>query len=404
MQDYFSVIKNLKQSVKPWDRIENVAITQALGRYLAKDIIAKENFPKNPTSSMDGYAFKFNENIHELKIIADLPAGSNNKITIKENECVKTFTGSTLSINSDTVIPIENVKIDNNIVHIIKPVSKGFAIRQIGESYKVGEVLLKRGTKLGYAEIALLAELGCFHISVLVKPKVAIISTGNEIKDLGENLEHDGQIRSSNHIAIATMARQMGCESIICPIAKDDPIQIKQAFKNAINIADIVVSTGGVSVGDYDFTKDLIGEFVPIVDKVAIKPGRHIKIAKYSPNNNKNLDLSNTDKLIMALPGFSYSAIVTFLLFFRPILFSMITNTQKYEFEAILNSNFTKKSKLLEFVPCKIEFKDGKIYANIDELATTSSGVTNKLLNDVHLCIIDSDKKINDIVKIVKIF
>ncbi|KIV03312.1 molybdenum cofactor biosynthesis protein MoaA, partial [Vibrio parahaemolyticus] len=188
-----------------------------------------------PTSAMDGYAIKFDDQDENLKIIGEVPAGKFPNFKLNTKECVKTFTGSLMSEGSDTLVPIEKVQVENDILIIKEKVSKNFAVRKIGESYKKGEILLKKGTKISYSEIALLAELGYFHISVFIKPIIGVLSSGSEIKDLGESLEHPAQIRSSNHIAIANMAKKLGAEARIFPLLKDDMRKTPSVLKQALN-------------------------------------------------------------------------------------------------------------------------------------------------------------------------
>ncbi|OPA78226.1 molybdopterin molybdenumtransferase MoeA [Campylobacter pinnipediorum subsp. pinnipediorum] len=378
---YEDSLKILKDSIVKWDRVEKVAITQALDRHIAIDIIAKDNYPKHQTSAMDGYAFKFQENIKELELLTDLPAGSNNTITIKNNECIKTFTGSLITDGADTLIPIENVKVEGKKVSIINPVKKGFAIRKIGESYKKDEILIKKGTKLGYADIALLAELGVFHVSVFVKPKVAVLATGSEIKDLGEQLENEAQIYSSNHIGIAMMVNKMGADAMICEIVKDKPELVKNSIINALKSADILITTGGVSVGDYDFVKTALkDEFDVIINGAFIKPGRHIKIAK------------NKEKYIFALPGFPYSAMVMCVLYVRVLLNSWFLQDEPY-IKAIMDEDYDKRSPFLEFTAVNLEYKNGNVYANLNGKKFGSSAIVNNLSNKAALLVVPKDTK-----------
>lgn len=381
LTSYEDSLKILKATIKHWDRVEKVTLTNALDRHIAYDIIAKDNHPAKPTSAMDGYAFKWNENLNELKLLDILPAGSDKTISIKDNECVKTFTGSLMSDGADTLIPVENVEISNSIVKIIKPVAKNFAVRQVGESYKKGEILIKKGTKLNYAEIALLAELGIFHVSVFIKPKVAILATGSEIVDLGEPLQNDAQIRSSNHIALAMMMKKLGAQPIVCEIVKDDANTVKTAILNALKSADVLLTTGGVSMGDFDFVKvALKDDFEIVLNGADIKPGRHIKIARLG------------EKYIFALPGFPYSAMVMTTLYVRVLLNTWLHQDEPY-IKAILDEKYEKRSPYLEFTAINLEYKDGKIYANLNGKKLGSSAIINNLTNNAALLVVPKHTK-----------
>lgn len=389
MQNYEDSLKSLKQAINSYEKIEKIALTECLNRILATDIIALQDYPNFPTSAMDGYAIKFKDQNENLKIIGEVPAGIFPSFNLKDKECVKTFTGSLMSEGSDTLIPIEKVEVKENTLIIKEKVSEGFAVRKIGESYKKGEILLKKGTKINYSEIALLAELGYFHISVFIKPIIGVLSSGSEIKDLGESLDNPAQIRSSNHVAIANMAKKLNCDVRIFPLLKDDKEKTNSTLKQALNSCDILITTGGVSMGDFDFLKQAIKEYQIIIDKVNIKPGKHIKIAKFE------------DKFIFALPGFPYSAMVMFNLYVRELLDAWLLQEKDYVFKAFLNTDYKKKSPHLEFVACNIEFKDGKIYASLKGKKEGSSAIINNLNNKAALMIANDDIKENDLVDIV---
>lgn len=379
---YEDSLKILKDTVEIWDKVEKIAITDALDRNIAHDVIADKNYPAKPVSAMDGYAFAYSDSLSELELITDLPAGSDKEIKISGNKCVKTFTGSLMSEGSDTLVPVENVEASGSKITIKKNVSKGFAVRAVGESYKKGEILIKKGTKLSYAEIALLAELGIFHVSVFIRPRVAIIATGSEIKDLGEPLENAAQIHSSNHIGIAMQIRKMGAEPILCEIVKDEAALVKKAIINALKSADVLITTGGVSMGDYDFVKDTLKEnFSVIIDKAAVKPGRHIKIAK------------SGEKYIFALPGFPYSAMVMCVLYVR-VLINLWLGNDEPKITAIMDEDYKKRSPFLEFTAVNLENREGKNFVNLNGKKLGSSAIVNNLTNKAALLMIPMDKEI----------
>lgn len=375
LMPYEKSLEILHSHIKAYERVEKVALTECLGRILASDIKASENQPSMPTSAMDGYAIQFEDQELPLKILGITPAGKMPEFKLSKNTCVKTFTGSLMSEGSDTLVPVENVRVENDTLFIEKKVPKGFAVREIGENYKKGEILLKKGTKLNYSEIALLAELGFFHISVFIKPIIGVLSSGSEIKDLGESLENPAQIRSSNHIAIAHLAKNLNCDVRIFALLKDDEKDTSKAIKAALGSCDILVTTGGVSMGDFDFLKKAIKEYELIIDKADIKPGRHIKIAKIN------------EKFIIALPGFPYSAMVMFNLYAREIINTWLLQPKDYVCKAFLQGSYKKKTPYLEFVACNVEFKNGRILANLEGKKEGSSAIINNLNNKAALMI-----------------
>ena len=145
MKDFMSYadsLKILKDTINAWEKVEKVAITDALDRNIAYDVKAAENYPAKPVSAMDGYAFAFKDGLNELELITDLPAGSDKGLHVEGNKCVKTFTGSLMSEGTDTLVPVENVEVSGSKIIIKKSVPKGFAVRAVGESYKKGEILI----------------------------------------------------------------------------------------------------------------------------------------------------------------------------------------------------------------------------------------------------------------------
>ncbi|WP_107944641.1 molybdopterin molybdotransferase MoeA [Campylobacter concisus] len=396
MKDFMSYadsLKILKDTINAWEKVEKVAITDALDRNIAYDVTAAENYPAKPVSAMDGYAFAFKDGLNELELITDLPAGSDKGLHVEGSKCVKTFTGSLMSEGTDTLVPVENVEVSGSKIIIKKSVPKGFAVRAVGESYKKGEILIKKGTRLTYAEIALLAELGVFHVSVFIRPRVAILATGSEIKDLGEPLDSPAQIHSSNHVGIAMQIRKMGAEPILCEIVRDKAELVEKAIINALKSADILVTTGGISMGDYDFVKGALNEnFKLIIEGAAIKPGRHIRVAK------------SGDKYIFALPGFPYSAMVMCVLYVR-VLINTWFSQEEPKITAIMDEDYKKRSPFLEFTAVNLENRDGKIFVNLNGKKLGSSAIVNNLTNEAALLIIPKETEFiakGEVVEVLK--
>ncbi len=384
-EKFENTIKALEKSIDLEYPRENLFLTDALDRILAEDIVAKENNPLFETASMDGYAIRAeDQELGELKIIDFLPAGSYKGNLVTKGTCVKTFTGSLMSEGSDTLLPIENVEVNGDKIRIITPVSKGFSSRPVGENYKAGEILIKKGTKIGYAEIGVLAELGYVQISVFVKPRISIIATGSEILDFGEAKDNISQIRSSNHVTIEAILKKAGADTLRYGIVKDDKKEIKDKIAQALRSSDIVVTTGGVSVGDYDFVKDILGDMKPeyIVDGSFIKPGRHIKIVKIG------------HKYIFALPGFPYSSSVGVFLYVLPLMRAMSAREFRLPFiKAYMDENYKKRSKYKEFTACNLVLKDGKVTVNLDGKKLGSSAILNNMFQNAALLCVDEDTR-----------
>jgi len=360
--------------------IEKLFLSSSLGRILAEDIVAQENSPMYPTSAMDGYAIlASDQNAGKIKVQSqDNPAGAEVVGEVIEGLCIKTFTGSLMPEGADALTPIENVTFEDGHIIINEKVPQGFAVRPVGESFKEGDILVKKGTKLGYAEIGVMASLNVVMAPVFIKPRVAVLSTGSEILDLGEESHHASQIRSSNNYTLAALAEQAGGQAVQLGIVKDDKQSITEGFLNALDAADLIVTTGGVSVGDYDFVKDIIPALgAEVIYKgVRIKPGQHIMLAK------------KDDKFIIALPGFAYSSTVTFMLYVIPLIHRMLEQTASLPMiEAVLTQSFVKRAKKTEFSPCNLSFRHGRYEVDFEGKKVGSSAILTNMLGACSLVV-----------------
>ncbi|MDP3302063.1 MAG: molybdopterin molybdotransferase MoeA [Sulfuricurvum sp.] len=380
-------------------RSERVFLTAALGRVLAEDIVAQEDYPTHPTSAMDGYAMIHTDFAEHkaLAILGDNPAGADEVAQVESGICIKTFTGSLMPLGSDTLIPIENVTVNDGLIMIDKPVPAGFAVRPVGESYKAGEILIARGTTIGFAEIGVMAGINQVMVSVAQRPRVSIIATGSEILDIGQTQHHAGQIRSSNNYTLEALVNQLGGEAIGMGIVGDDKQGIMERFDEALRSSDIVVSTGGVSVGDYDFVKHIVPKLgAEVIFKgVNIKPGQHVMVAQRG------------SKFIVSLPGFAYSSTVTFILYVAPLMARMMGCANPYEpIEATLKVPFAKRSNKSEFTACNLHFEDGRYWVDFEGKKAGSSAILTNLLGNAALMICgeeDGDLEAGTLVRVIKL-
>lgn len=365
-------------------------ITDAIGKVISKDIIADHNSPEFPTSGMDGYAIKFeNLNNEFIEIIDKNPAGTVVESEVNVGTCIKTFTGSLMPKGSDTLIPIENVEVIDNKIKIIKKVPSGFAVRAIGENYKKNEVLIKKGTVIGFAEVGVLASLNISQIDVVVNPTVAVVSTGSEILDLGETQTNASQIRSSNHLTLEALFKSNGANVLQMGIVKDDIDSITNMFETALSKADIVVTTGGVSVGDYDFVQDVIKDRLNaevLFHGVTIKPGMHILAAV------------KDSKIIVALPGFAYSSTVCAILYVLPLIHKFRNSKESLPIvKARITQNYPKKVNKTIFTACNVHYTNGEYTIDFEgKKEGTSAILTNMLENPALLIQSESSEDIKD--------
>lgn len=360
-------------------KTRRVFLTESIGSVLAHDIVAEQNDPQFPTASMDGYALKFEDQaMGVLKVLGDNPAGNDEQRVVMEGECIKTFTGSKMPEGTDTLIPIENVTYEDEFIKINESVDRGFAVRPVGEGYKSGDILIEKGTKIGFVEVGVMAALGIVMVDVSVPPRVAVLSTGSEILDLGKCSDNPAAIRSSNNYTIEALCKSAGAEVLQMGTVKDDKASILQSFSNAIASSDIVISTGGVSVGDYDFVKDIVPAlgFEVLFQGVAIKPGRHIMVAQKG------------HKFILALPGFAYSSTVTAVLYALPLIAKMLGKKQAYKVvEARLAEDFKKRTPFSEFRACNVYIEDGCYKCDFKGKKVGSSAILVNMLGGAGLMI-----------------
>ena len=353
--------------------VQKVCLSACQGRVLAEDIVASCNSPEYETAAMDGFAIRYeDQKMGRLRIVGATPAGSEVPKVLEKGEAIKTFTGSLMPPGADTLIPIENVEVAGDEVVIREPVPKGFSVRPVGENYKKGEVLIQKGTRLGFAEIGVMASLNVVFAKVYQKPRVAILATGSEVLELGEDRTSPAQIRSSNNYTLEALVLRHGGEPVQMGAVQDDRATITQALREALESADIVVTTGGVSVGDYDFVKDVIRDDLgaEVAFKgVVIKPGQHVMVAK------------KENKAIIGLPGFAYSSTVTFLLYALPVLYRMQGSVYEPKMVyATLKEPFVKRSRKTEFTPCNVTIEDGALFVDFAGNRQGSSAILTNML------------------------
>ena len=375
---------------------KKLPLMEAQGYVLAEDIVADHNSPEFPTSAMDGYAIIHEDmTLDSLKIASINPAGSALKEEVMGGTCIKTFTGSLMPHGADTLIPIENVEVVGDEIVIKTEVPQGFSVREPGENYAKGQLLIPKGTKIDFPQIGVLASLNIANIEVYEKPIVAIISTGSELLELGVEQTNDAQIRSSNNYILEAIVKKYDGTPLQLGCIKDDKETITQEISDALKKSDIVVTTGGVSVGDFDFVKDVIVELgcELIFKGVRVKPGQHIMVAR------------KDDKFIIGLPGFAYSSTVTALLYLVPLMQKLQHGTSSMQIvRAKLKEPFIKRAKKAEFTACNVSLLQGEYYVDFKGKKVGSSAILTNMLGSVALLVTsedDSSKEVGDEVTVL---
>ena len=335
--------------------IEKVNILSALGRVLAEDIYARRNIPPTDNSAMDGYALIAEDTMganieHPLffDIIEDVPAGNIPRKIVGFAEATRIMTGAPIPEGVDAVVPVEDTELDGDRVKIFAEVSIGQNIRSMGEDVKDGELVLTRGTIIRPAETGMLAALGRSFVTVYQKPLVAILATGDELTDIDGDLSPE-KIISSNSYSGAAQVMECGGIPLQIGIAKDTKEDLTEKFKAAMR-ADIIVSSAGVSVGDYDFVKDVMKEIGVTIDfhQVAQRPGKPFTFGTAGR------------KLFFGLPGNPVSSMITFEQYVRPAILKMTGHKRIFRktIKAILKENIQKKKGLRYFLRVRVRYED----------------------------------------------
>ncbi|MBD2481666.1 gephyrin-like molybdotransferase Glp [Planktothrix sp. FACHB-1365] len=311
-----SILLNLAQPLDGESDQEVVGLLTASGRVLAQPLVSQLDFPHWDNSAMDGYAVRYEDVVNasidhpqELEIIEEIPAGYAPQCTIQTGQAARIFTGACLPKGADTIVIQEETERLGNRVKILSTPEPHAFIRYQGSYYKAGEPLLIPGIPLEAPEIAVLAAAQCTHIPVYRRLRVALLSTGDELVTPDEPLKR-GQLVDSNQYALATVVANLGAEPISFGIIPDQREVLKNAIAHALEKADIVLSTGGVSVGDYDYVEEILTELGGTIhiQAVAIKPGKPLTVASFP------------HCLYFGLPGNPVSALVTFWRFVQPVI------------------------------------------------------------------------------------
>ncbi len=296
---------------------EKVYLLDALGRVLAEDVISEEDRPSFDNSAMDGYAVHW-EDVKdapvELSVVGEMPAGAEETFELPRGCAVKIFTGAPIPKGATAVVPVEYTEAKDGKVLIKEAFKEGANIRRKGEELKAGEIVLQKGTILRHYEIGLLASLNKVQVEVSRKPRVAVLSTGDEIKDLGEPITKPSQIRTSNGYTLMAGISLAGGEPHYLGIVPDEPDKLKKALSQ-LEDYDVFITTGGVSAGERDYIKTLVEEVGVKVHfhKVRIKPSKPILFGTYKEGRG----------LFFGIPGNPVSCAMAFDLIVKPALLKM---------------------------------------------------------------------------------
>jgi len=382
MTSYEEALKKVLDKTSPLGT-EEVDLLRSLGRVLAEDAVAREPIPPFRKATMDGYAVR-TEDLKDasedspvvLEVIEDLPAGRIAKETVKPKTAIRIMTGAPLPKGADAVVMVEDTKKKGKKVFFWKKPRVGENIGEAGEDVKKGEVVIDKGELIGPAQMGMLASMGYSRVKVYKKPKVAIIATGDEIVEPSKKLSA-GKIRNANGYSLFGLAVRSGADAKYLGIARDK----KSELKKKINLAkgfDVLLISGGVSVGDYDLVKDQLQEFgvSPVFWQARIKPGKPIFFGK------------KKKQLVFGLPGNPVSSMVTFYLFVRPALDKLQGKKQigLRKGRAILKQDLKLKPGRKQFLRAKLD--ESGVVRQVDIFPDQKSGVLKSMVKSDVLVVV----------------
>ncbi|MFT7003901.1 MAG: molybdopterin molybdotransferase [Sulfurimonas sp.] len=346
------IYKNTKKK-----SLKILPIEQALGWVLAQDIKATHNLPPYNNSAMDGYAVKVLDANNCVKVTHTIFAGDNSSEVLQAGAAIKIMTGAKIPEGCECIVPFEEAKECEGGATLPANLSQGKHIRLCGEDIKKGKALLKAGNKLQAHQITLLASQGISHIKVYKKPKIAVFTSGSELKMHFENVEAH-QLYNTNAPTILSRAQELGCDVDFIGTAQDTLEDLVEHIKSALD-SDLIVTTGGASVGEADFTKEAFDIFnmQTYFDKIEIKPGKPTTFGRIN------------DTLVLNLPGNPMAAALNFELFGQSIILALSGIDAKYinPIETKMKSDFKHKKGRVSLIPGSF---DGSSFEACEKFAT----------------------------------
>jgi molybdopterin molybdotransferase len=376
-------------STTPILGMEKVDIITALGRVIGENIYSPSDIPPFDNSAMDGYAVKSEDTKGASKnhpavltVIEDLPAGYVAKGKIKKGEAIRIMTGAPLPQGVDSVVMVEETEASGDKVKIFNEAEINQHIRKAGEDVKKGELVIPQGTVLRPAAIGMLASLRRSFVSVYQRPLVSILCTGDELVDVDGELKA-GQIVSSNSYTLASQVNECGGIPLLLGIARDRKDELEQKFREGLR-ADVIISSAGVSVGDYDLVKGVLQDLGMEMKfwKVAMRPGQPLAFGTIG------------GKPTFGLPGNPVSSMVSFEQFVRPYLLKMQGHKKIFRpvIEAIWQEGFVKKTERKYLVRCMVSKKEGTYIAS--STGEQGSGILKSMVLANGLAIFPEEKEV----------
>ena len=350
----------IRSCLSPISDLEHIEIRKALGRVLAQDVVPAINVPAHDNSAMDGYAVRFSDLSNEtsLEEIGAALAGRPFHGKLGKSQCVRVMTGAVMPNGADTVVIQEVVHKEGSRIVVPAGQKRGQNVRYAGEDLKIGVPVLGPGKLLRPAEIGLIASLGIGELRVKRRLRVAFFATGDELASIGTPLK-EGEVYDSNRYTLHGMLSRLGVEITDLGVARDDPDQLKEFFLRASKNSDAIITTGGVSVGEADFVKQLVARLGEVLFwKIAMRPGRPMAFGKIG------------DAFLFGLPGNPVAVMVTFYQFVRDALLYLSGRTDDFSLPLLKVPSSTDLRK----VPGRTEYQRGILFRENGEWKVRATG------------------------------
>jgi molybdopterin molybdotransferase len=367
---------------------EEVSIIDSLGRVLAGDVYSDCDIPAFDYSAMDGFALKYAdtkgalpESCVKLKIVGEFRAGGDTSSKVGAGEAVKIMTGAPIPEGADAVIMVEKTKENDGIVEICEEVEAGDNIRLTGEDIKNGDLVIEKGILLNSAHVGMLASLGIPRVNVINKPRVALLTTGDEVISIDEEVR-PGKVRNSNAYSLFCQVKKSGGVPVNMGTARDEKDSLREKLKSSLD-CDLIVTSGGVSMGEYDYVREVVNEIGMEQKfwKVAMRPGK--------PNLFGLID----GKPFFGLPGNPVSGMVGFEVFIGPAIRKMLgQKEEESDVDALLQEDIKKKKGLRFFIRAVTRWEGGRYVTKTT--GPQGSGMLSSMVRANSLIILPEDEEL----------
>jgi molybdopterin molybdotransferase len=354
-------VEAIRACLSPITATQTIEIRRTLGRVLAQDIVPSINVPAHDNSAMDGYALRFSDLKPGETALTEIGSAFAGRVfagKVGAGECVRVMTGAVMPPGTDTVVIQEVARKDGNRVFIPPGQKQAQNVRYAGEDLKAGTATLRSGKAIGPADLGLIASLGIGEVTVKRRLKVAFFATGDELASIGAPLK-EGEVYDSNRYTLHGVLARLGVELVDLGVVRDDPRLLEDAFRKAAASSDVVITTGGVSVGEADFTRELMAKLGEVLFwKIAMRPGRPMAFGRIG------------NAFLFGLPGNPVAVMVTFYQFVRDALLHLAGRTDDYTIPLLK----VPAAEPLRKVPGRTEYQRGVLFREDGEWKVRTTG------------------------------